>query len=75
MAIATPEAMQEVRKLGKVLGPKGCVQPRWMRPFKCTWYFCEPLLKALDDGPQKKARQLYALLEELTYHYSELLER
>ncbi len=48
------------------MGPKGCIQPRWMRPIKCTWYFCEPLLNALDDGPPRKARRLYALLEEMT---------
>ncbi|HAK61493.1 MAG TPA: hypothetical protein DCO77_14140 [Nitrospiraceae bacterium] len=47
------------------MGPTGCVRPRWLRPFKCTWYFCEPLLAALNEGPQKKARQLSAALQEM----------
>lgn len=45
--------------------PRGCVRPRWLRPFKCTWYFCEPLLTALNEGPQRKARQLSAALQEM----------
>ena len=56
----------------EAMGPRGCVQPRWMRPFKCTWYFCEPLLKALNDGPSRKARQLSALLQKMTDLYREL---
>jgi hypothetical protein len=47
------------------LGASGCGKPRWQRAWKCTWYFCEPLLRALDEGPQKKARQLSAALEEM----------
>jgi hypothetical protein len=47
------------------MGPRGCVQPRWIRPFKCTWYFCEPLLAALNQGPQRKARRLSSHLQEM----------
>ena len=47
------------------MGPTGCIRPRWLRPFKCTWYFCEPLLAALNEGPQRKARRLSALLQEM----------
>jgi hypothetical protein len=54
----------------EAMGPTGCVQPRWMRPFKCTWYFCEPLLAALNEGPQKKARRLSALMQEMIDLYS-----
>jgi hypothetical protein len=49
----------------ELMRPHGCVQPRWLRPFRCTWYFCEPLLKALNDGPSRKARRLSALLQEM----------
>lgn len=56
------------------MGPKGCIQPRWMRPIKCTWYFCEPLLKALDDGPARNARRLYALLQEMADLYREFID-
>lgn len=54
------------------LGNKGCARPRWLRPFRCTWYFCDPLLRAMNDGPQKKARALSALLQEMIALYDEL---
>jgi len=54
------------------MGPMGCVQPRWIRPFKCTWYFCEPLLKALRDSPPRKARRVSAVLQEMADLYGEL---
>ena len=56
----------------ELMGPRGCEQPRWLRPFRCTWYFCEPLLTALNDGPSRKARQLSALLQEMVDLYHEL---
>ena len=54
------------------MGPGGCVQPRWMRPFKCTWYFCEPLLKAMSESPPRKARRVSAMLQEMADLYGEL---
>ncbi len=54
------------------MGPRGCDKPRWLRPFKCTWYFCEPLLVALNEGPQKKARQLSVVLQEMINLYDML---
>ncbi|HSA77302.1 MAG TPA: hypothetical protein VLG72_00385 [Nitrospirota bacterium] len=51
------------------MGPRGCNKPRWIRPFRCTWYFCEPLLAALNEGPQKKARQLSAVLQDIINLY------
>lgn len=47
------------------LGPKGCIRPRWQRPLRCTWYFCESLLKAMDDGDQRKARRLIEMIKEI----------
>jgi len=54
------------------MGPHGCIQPRWLRPFKCTWYFCDALLAALDDGPQKKARKLASLMQHMLMLYDAL---
>jgi hypothetical protein len=54
------------------MGTRGCAPPRWMRPFKCTWYFCEPLLAALNEGPQKKARRLAAVMQEMIDLYGKL---
>ncbi len=54
------------------MGPSGCVKPRWQRAWKCTWFFCAPLLAAFSEGPQKKVRQLSAMLEEMGRLYGEL---
>jgi hypothetical protein len=56
----------------EALGEVGCSHPRWLRPFKCTWYFCDPLLKAMNDGPQKKARELSRVMIEMIECYDEL---
>ena len=58
----------------EMMGPKGCIQPRWKRPFHCTWYFCEPLLTVLNDGPQKKARMLAAVLREMVDLHDSFLD-
>ncbi len=47
------------------MGPNGCITPRWLRPWRCTWYFCDPLLSAIDAGPQKKARTLSSLIQQI----------
>ena len=52
----------------------GCSKPRWQRAWKCTWYFCEPLLRTLDEGPQTKARRMSAMLEEMGRLYDEVLK-
>lgn len=56
----------------EAMGSFGCVQPRWLRPFKCTWYFCGPLLTAMNSGPPKNMRRLSALLQEMIDLYDEL---
>ena len=52
------------------MGARGCTLPRWRRAFKCTWFFCEPLLAALDKAPQRKARRLSAALQEMVDLYN-----
>ncbi len=47
------------------LGPAGCVKPRWQRAWKCTWYFCEALIEAMDEGPQREARELTRMMERM----------
>ncbi len=56
----------------EAMGSHGCTLERWKRPFKCTWYFCEPLLAAMHSSPPKKMRHLCALLQELSDLYAEL---
>ena len=45
-----------------LLGKTGCALPRWQRPFRCTWYFCPPLLESMKGG---SGRQYRAFVEEL----------
>jgi len=52
------------------MGQSGCSLPRWMRAFKCTWFFCEPLLAALDEGDPRKARRLSAALQKMVDRYN-----
>ncbi len=44
---------------------EGCMSPRWLRPWRCTSYFCDALITAMNAGPQKKARRLSALIQEI----------
>ena len=47
------------------MGTEGCVRPRWLLPWRCTSYFCGALLDAMNSGPQKAARQVSALIQEI----------
>jgi hypothetical protein len=72
MTVPTRDGARPLEGPCEAMGPTGCVHPRWLRPFKCTWYFCEPLLAALDEGPQKKARRLSAVMQEMIDRYGAL---
>ena len=61
-------------QLCQFLGAGGCTKPRWQRAWKCTWYYCDPLLEALRTGPAHKARKLSALQQEILRLYDELKE-
>jgi hypothetical protein len=39
------------------LSAAGCTIERALRPFRCNWYFCSPLLKSMEDGAAKPYRQ------------------
>ncbi|MDH4163830.1 MAG: hypothetical protein OEW15_14260 [Nitrospirota bacterium] len=54
------------------LGRTGCTKPRWQRAWRCTWFFCGPLLLELSTGPQKQARALTAALEQIMACYDQL---
>jgi hypothetical protein len=47
------------------MAPEGCTSPRWLRPWRCTSFFCDALLDVMNSGPQKKARQISALIQEI----------
>ncbi len=47
------------------MGNGGCSIPRWLRPWRCTSYFCDPLLAAMAQGPQRKSRRISALIQQI----------
>ncbi|NOZ24856.1 MAG: hypothetical protein GXO94_02030 [Nitrospirae bacterium] len=55
------------------LSVSGCSRPRWQRPFRCTWYFCEPLLRHMEEGPGRPYRRLVGLLQEIVELKGKLL--
>jgi hypothetical protein len=55
------------------LSPGGCALPRWLRPFKCTWYFCDPILQAMNEGPGRENRRFIEALREMVRLYGELM--
>jgi hypothetical protein len=57
----------------RFLGPGGCAQPRWLRPFTCTWYFCDPILQAMNEGPGRENRRFIEMLREMVRLYGELM--
>ncbi|RUM88969.1 MAG: hypothetical protein DSZ23_03835 [Thermodesulfatator sp.] len=48
------------------IGDKGCVLPRIQRPYRCTWYFCDPLMVQIDIGPAKKYRKFIKDVQDLS---------
>ena len=47
------------------LGRKGCVLPRSLRPFLCTWYVCPRQMKALRDAQSPDMAYLQARLHSI----------
>jgi hypothetical protein len=57
MFISALESEMPVSKPGRndtdpcrFLHENGCCLERWMRPFRCTWFFCDPLLESMKDS-------------------------
>ncbi|MBF0328968.1 MAG: hypothetical protein HQL10_07405 [Nitrospirae bacterium] len=46
------------------ISEKGCTIERAFRPFRCNWYFCDPLIKHMEEGPQKAYRKFIAIFHD-----------
>jgi hypothetical protein len=57
----------------RYLTEKGCSLPRWKRPFRCTHFFCDPLLKSLETDDPKLYRAFVDYLQHLIYLRQRLL--
>lgn len=66
LGLSSPEYSERgLEEPCEFLSFNGCSRPRWQRPFRCTWYFCEPLLRHMSDGPGRPHRRLVSLLQDI----------
>lgn len=58
------------------LGEAGCRLPRSSRPYRCTWYFCAPLLASVRGSSSgAEYRRFIRDLEEITARRREMLDQ
>lgn len=74
---------EEMPKSGKVtadtepcqfLGESGCMLRRYVRPYRCTWYFCSPLLEQIRSMPAPEYRGFIHRLEQVSQTRESMLE-
>jgi len=56
------------------LGEKGCTIRHSLRPYRCTWYFCSPLLEQIGMDELTEYRKFISLLELITRTRGRLLD-
>ncbi|MBI5057741.1 MAG: hypothetical protein HZB61_14095 [Nitrospirae bacterium] len=55
------------------LNAEGCSIERWMRPFRCTWFFCNPLLESMKGDDVRAYRNFIGSFQRLVLLRQELL--
>ncbi len=55
------------------LSPQGCRLRRFLRPYRCTWYFCTPLLEYIRNTPVRQYRVFISCLEQISREREVLL--
>ncbi len=58
----------------RFLTAKGCSRDRWVRPYRCTWYFCEPLLESMKSDKGRVYREFVYSFQKLVSIRQKLLE-
>ncbi len=58
----------------RFLTETGCSLQRWRRPFRCTFFFCAPLLKSLENDNAKLYRAFVQYFQHLVQARRRLLE-
>jgi hypothetical protein len=57
------------------LGKLGCALPRSLRPYRCNWYFCSPLLARITELSTIRHYRLFIdLLQKITRGRQRLME-
>jgi len=49
----------------RFLKESGCFLPRYRRPFRCTWYFCERLLDSMQKDKPREYRAFVSAFQRL----------
>ncbi len=57
----------------RFLTEEGCSLQRWKRPYRCTWYFCEPLLESMSEDNSRVYRKFINSLQRLIAIRQELV--
>ncbi len=60
--------------LCQFLSDFGCAIERSIRPFRCNWYFCDALLKHIENGPAKPYRTFIKKLDEIVDLRKDMLD-
>lgn len=58
----------------RFLRENGCSLPRYKRPFRCTWYFCESLLDSMKGDKPREYKSFISALQRLQGLRQKLLE-
>ena len=56
------------------LGERGCAIRRSLRPYRCNWYFCTPLLEHMQSASAREYRRFMGLMTELGRKREALLD-
>ncbi len=56
------------------LGEYGCTIRRSVRPYRCNWYFCTPLLEHIQNRPAPVYRSFTKSLQQITEKRADLLD-
>jgi len=57
----------------RFIGETGCCLERWMRPYRCTFFFCDTLLKGLETDNAKLYRAFLDYFQHLVSLRQELI--
>ncbi len=57
----------------RFMGSQGCTISRSFRPYRCTWFFCTPLLARMQNDSAVAYRQFIRSLEKMTRKREDML--
>lgn len=59
----------------RFLGSRGCLRERPHRPYRCTWFFCSPLLEVIEEQmPISDHRKFMEMLRKITELRTEMIK-